>query len=83
MKRTKAWWAALTKEERSELVMLERAQNLGGRSAFIPDDCSECGCCSQPHLGSGLCSRCFNRLGTLIDKANAAMQSQSENSSTS
>lgn len=72
MKRTKTWWARLTPEERSELVYLERADKYGGRSSFLPDDCSECGGCSMPHLGSGLCSLCSKRLEELIRKADEA-----------
>ena len=73
MKRTKEWWAQLAKEERSELVTLERADAYGGRSAYLPDDCSECGYCSTPHLGSGLCPQCLKRLIALIDKADAGV----------
>jgi len=69
MKRTKEWWARLTKQERSELVMLERAQGWSERSAYIPDDCSECGYCSTPSLSSGLCPLCYDRLEYLIRKA--------------
>lgn len=71
MKRTKQWWANLTKDERSELVMLERADNCGTRSAYIPDDCYECGWCGTPHLGSGLCPLCGKRLDQLVAKASA------------
>ena len=69
MKRTKQWWSRLTKGERIELMSLEQDQYHGGGSAYIPDDCSECGHCSTPHLGYGLCPICNNRLGELIDKA--------------
>jgi hypothetical protein len=70
MRRTKEWYSALTKQERSELYWLERSQYTGGgRCAYIPDDCSECGHCGTPHLGSGLCPLCSNRLGHLRNKA--------------
>jgi len=69
MKRTKEWWAALTKDERSELYWLERSQESGGGSAYIPDDCKECGRCGTPHLGYGLCQMCHNRLIELTEKA--------------
>lgn len=72
MKRTKEWWAQLTKEERAELVNLERAYKYSGRSAYLPDDCSECGYCSTPSLLGGLCWDCLNRLIDLIDKADNA-----------
>jgi len=76
MRRTKEWWARLTKSERSELVMLERleARGGGGGSSYLPDDCSECSNCSTPHLGYGLCPRCFNRLENLIAKADERSQ---------
>ena len=72
MKRTKEWWAALTKEERSELIWLERKNYSGsyGDGGYLPDDCSECCSCGQPQLGSGLCPVCSNRLTYLIEKAN-------------
>ena len=69
MRRTREWWAQLNQWERSELVALERADKYGGRSAYLPDDCSECGNCSTPHLGYGLCPLCSRRLEWLIQKA--------------
>ena len=71
MKRTKEWWACLTKAERSELVHLERAESRGsgGHSSYLPDDCSECPNCSTPCLGYGLCPLCLKRLDGLIQKA--------------
>ena len=70
MKRTKQWWASLTKEERSELHYLE-CTNSSYHSSCIPDDCVECGRCSTPHSGFGLCPMCTERLDRLIEKANA------------
>jgi len=69
MKRDKKWWARLSQDERMELTWLERDQHHGRRSAYIPDDCSECGHCSTPHLGSGLCPLCDKRLDELLSKA--------------
>ena len=70
-RRTREWWARLTKEERSELVWLERATgNCYGGGGYLPDDCSECGACGSPMLGSGLCPHCGNRLDALLKKAN-------------
>ena len=62
----------MTKEERSRLVYLERADKLSSEysaGGIIPDDCCECGACSIPHLGVGLCPRCLNELSRLIEKA--------------
>jgi len=76
MKRTKQWWAALTKEERSELHWLERHNSIWavrGGSGNLPDDCSECPNCSTPHTGIGLCPVCNLRLDVLINKANQPM----------
>lgn len=70
MKRIKQWWAALTPQERKELYWLERAGS--SQSAYLPDDCSECGHCSTPHLGSGLCPLCEDRLIAIIKKADDA-----------
>ena len=72
MKRTKRWWTCLTKEERSRLVYLEHAENQSGSyggGGYLPDDCSECGSCSNPHPGTGLCRSCLSELIELIDKA--------------
>lgn len=73
MSRTKEWWGRLTKEERSELYWLERNQDSGGcygGGGYLPDDCSECGHCGNPHLGGcGLCLQCLDRLIALHKKA--------------
>ena len=70
MRRTKEWWAKLTKEERSQLVFLEKANNkMGGSSAYLPDDCRECPSCSAPSLSSGLCPVCASALDFLLSKA--------------
>lgn len=76
MRRTKQWWSSLTKDERSELVGLERSERYSGRSAYIPDDCSECGSCGTPHLGHGLCPLCTIRLYELTQKANNSIKTK-------
>ena len=70
MRATKEQWARLSKNERSELVRLERGGQGSGYSAggMLPDDCSECDACGEPTLGSGLCSYCFLRWRELNDK---------------
>jgi len=72
MRRDRAWWARLDKDERSELVYLEyvSARSWGGHSAYLPDDCYECPSCGQPGLGGGLCNSCDARLQRLIAKGN-------------
>ena len=71
MRRTKEWWAQLSTEERSRLVYLERSENLSGSrgTGGLPDDCSECGSCGWPHLGTGLCDKCLQEMIDLIEKA--------------
>ena len=76
MKRTKDWWYRLSKVERIELVALERAANKSFGSSYLPDDCCECGYCSTPHLSSGLCGICLNRLEKLIRKADDNQESK-------
>jgi len=67
MRRTREFWARLTREERSELWWLERGSGHGGgHSAYLPDDCTECPSCSSPTVGWGLCQGCGGRLDTLI-----------------
>lgn len=70
MKRSKQWWKGLTKEERSELVYLERAGSKygGGGSAYLPEGYSDCQACGTPTTGS-LCDFCLHRLIKLTDKA--------------
>lgn len=67
MKRTKEWWARLTKEERSHLVYLERSANCW--SAYLPDDCCECSGCGTPMVGEGLCEACYEAWKYYVDKA--------------
>jgi len=68
MRRTKEWWARLNPHERAYLVYFERYQGKGGRSAYLPDDCSECGVCGCPTLGSSPCEDCSDRYDKLIKK---------------
>lgn len=73
MKRTKEWWSTLTKAERIRLVHLERVASQDGRSAYLAPDCSECGSCSTPHSGWGLCPSCADDLDQIISKADLAL----------
>ena len=71
-RRDSAFWARLSRNERSLLVLLERANTqLGGYGGggYLPDDCSECPWCSTPSLSSGLCRRCSDDLRRLLAKA--------------
>ena len=79
MRRSKEWWSALSKEERTRLVYLERSYKLSGElggGGHLPDDCCECGSCSAPHLGDGLCLPCLQEACRIIDKADAACSSK-------
>ena len=66
---TKENFARLTAEERGRLMYLQMSPAYGGRSSFLPDDCSECGSCGEPTLGSGWCRRCSDDYNRLITKA--------------
>ena len=62
-------WSNLTKDERAEYMHLQMSPSYGGRSAYLPDDCGECGACGQPCFGSvGWCKHCLQRHGELFDK---------------
>lgn len=75
MKRTKEWWSRLTREERSRLVMLERASNQTMLpSGYCPDDCGECPACSSPAPGDGLCNYCLEELIELHRKADGELE---------
>lgn len=68
---TKENMARLTRGERGEMMMLQMSPAGGAYSAggYLPDDCSECGACGEPILGSGWCSRCGERFEELVSKA--------------
>lgn len=77
MRRTREWWAALNRQERVELVALERNDKRGSRSVYIPDDCAICGHCGtacRDCVGTGLCLTCEDRLYEIIAKADRAME---------
>ena len=62
-------WTNLTQDERSFYMMLQMSPRYGGRSAYLPDDCSECGFCGTPMLGSGgFCNTCYSNWQALRDK---------------
>ena len=61
-------WDNLTKDERLRYMQLQMSPQGGGRSAYLPDDCSECGACGQPTLGYGWCLSCLNEWQGLHDK---------------
>jgi len=72
MRRDKAWWARLTKEERAELVYLERCYTEGGSggSAYLPEGYSDCCVCSTPTEFGGYCKACYERWKALVAKGN-------------
>lgn len=79
MRRTKEWWARLTKGERIQLVGLERAasRGSGGTGWNLPPGYNDCPYCSTPSSG-GLCRSCLRRLIALIDKANGTIATKVE-----
>ena len=70
MRRTKEWWARLTKEERGHLVFIEKHHNESAMgSPYLPDDVGECPACGQlSHYG--LCAYCEESRDKYICKAN-------------
>ena len=74
MRRTKQWWASLTKEERSELHHLAYANSLWlNRNLDTKTECAYCGKSRKYDLGQ-LCQKCSNRRKQLIKKANKAIE---------
>jgi len=67
MRRTREWWARLTKEERAELVWMERSDG-GGYSDNLPEGYGMCTVCSTPTGGGGMCQDCYARWRELVDK---------------
>ena len=73
MRRTKLWWAALTKKERSELHRLECAMSSWSlREKQKQNKCSYCGG-SRGRSWDWICPECQNRRNRLIKKANEAI----------
>ncbi len=72
MRRTKQWWAGLTKEERSELHCLDY-----GMSSWIHRhqiESNKCNFCQKPWHKFGICPKCAARQNQLIKKANEVAQ---------
>jgi len=72
MRRTKQWWAALTKGERSELHHLEHAMSSWIYRHQAKSD--KCDFCQGPWHESGICPTCRIRRLKLIKMANEATQ---------
>lgn len=68
---TKENFQRLTGFERAELMYLQMSQGSTayGGGGYLPDDCSECGACGEPILGTGWCDRCDERYEELVAKA--------------
>jgi len=68
---TKEAFARLAPDERRELMYLQMSPGSSGYGGkgYLPEDCSECGACGEPMLGSGWCSRCNRRWEYLSSKA--------------
>jgi hypothetical protein len=78
MRRTKDWWAALTRPERIWLVYAEK-NDRAFYSPYLPDDCSECGVCGQPQLGGGgMCTYCLNKHKEITDLADYYVEHKGE-----
>ena len=65
---TREGMARLEPRERAELMRLQMSSPYGARSAYLPDDCGECGACGDACLGAGWCRRCRDRYAYLMDK---------------
>ena len=61
-------FSRLTGEERSRLMRLQMSPSYYPRDGSLPDDCSECGACGAPMLGSGWCNYCSDEYESLVKK---------------
>lgn len=61
-------WGNLSGRERRRYMQIQMSPNYSGHSAYLPDDCSECPCCEQPSLGTGLCTSCLAEWRNLRNK---------------
>lgn len=68
---TKAAMGRLEPWERARLMELQMSPAYSSRSDYLPDDCSECGACGAPTLGSGWCARCHSDYARIVEKAAA------------
>jgi hypothetical protein len=64
-------------EKRRRLVQLQMSphtgSSYGGSGGYLPDDCSECGACGEPMLGSGWCSSCYREFNALLKEASDSL----------
>ena len=79
--RDKQFWANLTRDERSELMMLQTSPSSTGYGGggYLPDDCSECGVCGDAIFGSGWCDFHYKRFSELMKKGEGAPQENNIN----
>lgn len=71
MKRTKEWWGRLSKDERKELVYLEKTNKKTEKLiSNYPPDVYECPACGNPTIFNDLCGSCWFTYDTLMRKAN-------------
>lgn len=76
---TKENMQRLTPDERRELMYLQMSHSgtaYGGYDGRLPDDCSECGACGTPILGTGWCHPCYERWEKLRSKALGKINSE-------
>lgn len=59
----------LTKDEQAELMMMQMSPSGTKYGGYLPDDCSECGVCGEPILGTGWCQYHYKRFDFLVRKA--------------
>ena len=80
MRRTKNWWARLTKAERAWLIWYEKltARHIPSHSAYLPDDCVECPVCLTPNFG--YCTYCGDEYDRIIKKAERKDKNELSNS---
>lgn len=73
MRRTKEWWAVLTKKERSELHHLEYAMsNWMNRENKPQMECAYCGGFRGRNF-DWICEKCLDRRSEIIKKADEAI----------
>jgi len=70
MRRTKKWWASLSRDERKQLVHLEKAFKEGcSADGRLPEGSSACPGCGEPQLVAGPCADCSTEHARLLLKA--------------
>ena len=62
-------WNNLNASERRVYMQIQMSHGTSyGGGGYLPDDCSDCGACGLPMLGTGICHNCYTTWKSLDNK---------------